>query len=603
MRRVLLVCVAILALPASVFAQNATTIGTLTLTPTFDNIGVKLTYTGDANSNNSATLQFRVQGSGTWLDAHTASISTTAHWPDRRSTVTGASNAANQNQFRASIVGLGSGAIYDIQLTLSDADGVTGTNPVTGTVTMLSTSTLAPQSGSTKYLDTNAAGGGDGSSGTPYNTWANAQTGTACGDTLIIKSTSGSSAGVTFSKSCANSNWYQIQCADQSVIAFAEGAGTTPNLTISGDSVKVENCRFGTSSDGNLTLTSTPTDVWLDNLYLVDSGTDTVAAECSNTPRYGEAAIQIDSGALRITITGGSMLSPTLKATAECATAWNSSFFGIGFPSAGAAANRIIIRGVTIDGGWRDCIGGAPEDGTSHFDDSDIANNTITGCKDDHMQLEASDINLRVWGNVMTATTGWSCIAMQSGFFGPMYVYRNYCLYSSSHGGAGYKIGGTEGPYFFHNTFKITSSGTDCWGDSLGSANHSIYLTARNNICQSATGNMLAGIYSTGTTFDYDVLYAIGNDVVYHWNGVTIYNTVALFCSGASQECNGKGTNPNLDGSLHIGSGSNAYNAGVSLANFNDASSAWPAANGAPDIGVYEVSSLAGKRRLRIRGD
>ena len=39
--------------------------------------------------------------------------------------------------------------------------------------------------------------------------------------------------------------------------------------------------------------------------------------------------------------------------------------------------------------------------------------------------MEGDDINLRIWGNDITANNGYSAIAMASSFVGPVYVYRN----------------------------------------------------------------------------------------------------------------------------------------------------------------------------------
>jgi hypothetical protein len=54
--------------------------------------------------------------------------------PDRRDMVDGQSNPYN-NQWRASILGLQPVTEYEVRVTLYDDDGVTGTNPLTETVT------------------------------------------------------------------------------------------------------------------------------------------------------------------------------------------------------------------------------------------------------------------------------------------------------------------------------------------------------------------------------------------------------------------------------------------------------------------------------------
>ena len=55
------------SLPFQVLAAgNATTVGTLSLTPTIENIGLISSFSDDDNGNNSAVLEYREVGSSTW---------------------------------------------------------------------------------------------------------------------------------------------------------------------------------------------------------------------------------------------------------------------------------------------------------------------------------------------------------------------------------------------------------------------------------------------------------------------------------------------------------------------------------------------------------
>jgi hypothetical protein len=141
-----------------------------------------------------------------------------------------------------------------------------------------------------------------------------------------------------------------------------------------------------------------------------------------------------------------------------------------------------------------------------------------------------------------------------------------------------------QAAYFFHNTISTSVGVID------GLIGFGGYVTAYNNILQTR-GNPVYSITETGTSFNYNIYNRIGGSaqIVSDWNGTPDYDTIAAFNSAEGQEANGLKADPLLDGSLHITSSSPAYNAGVSLANFNDANSTCPALNGAPEIGAYEV--------------
>src|SRR3989338_8409394 len=61
---------------------SPTTVGTLSLYPTIENIGVISSFTGDDNGNNNAVLEYREVGSATWKPGITMTV-------DRRAILTG----------------------------------------------------------------------------------------------------------------------------------------------------------------------------------------------------------------------------------------------------------------------------------------------------------------------------------------------------------------------------------------------------------------------------------------------------------------------------------------------------------------------------------
>jgi hypothetical protein len=110
-------------------AQNGTTPASLILSTTFQSISVKAPFSGDANANNSALIQYRPTGTTTFLNAYTPFI-------DRRATLGSVTNPYN-SQARGSIVGLMPNTSYDVQVTWTDPDGVTP-QPAIATISTLS---------------------------------------------------------------------------------------------------------------------------------------------------------------------------------------------------------------------------------------------------------------------------------------------------------------------------------------------------------------------------------------------------------------------------------------------------------------------------------
>src|SRR5207249_4003268 len=112
-------------------AQNGTTVGPLNLSSTLDCVSVSASFTGDGNANNSVTVQFQKHTGDTGYHM--------AYQPfiDRRATLGGVANPY-VNQARVSIVGLIENTPYDVKVTWSDVDGVTGTQPAIVSVSTLS---------------------------------------------------------------------------------------------------------------------------------------------------------------------------------------------------------------------------------------------------------------------------------------------------------------------------------------------------------------------------------------------------------------------------------------------------------------------------------
>ncbi|MBI4506969.1 MAG: hypothetical protein HY691_15675, partial [Chloroflexi bacterium] len=138
-------------------AGNGVTAGTLTLTATFNSVGVELLFTGDDDGDATATLEFRPSGASTWRSG----------LPLWRT----ASSAAPGRAFYGSALLLDPGTAYEVRVTVGDPDGVAGAASQTKTITTRAenippASALAP----THYVD--AQGGSDANAGTsPSQAW------------------------------------------------------------------------------------------------------------------------------------------------------------------------------------------------------------------------------------------------------------------------------------------------------------------------------------------------------------------------------------------------------------------------------------------------
>jgi PKD repeat protein len=152
------------------FAQsNPTSVVGISVYPTIQCIGVQCSYTGDDNINNSAVLEYRKTGSAEWL--------------------TGLPMAKVFGQLirAGSIIGLSPNTQYDVRVTFSDSDGVTGTNPVMANATTRpDTYTLG--SVHTYYVDgTNGLDTNSGDAIHPWKTIQHAADNVVAGDTVRIR--------------------------------------------------------------------------------------------------------------------------------------------------------------------------------------------------------------------------------------------------------------------------------------------------------------------------------------------------------------------------------------------------------------------------------
>jgi hypothetical protein len=519
----------------------------LDLAATFESISVKAAFT-DLSADDSTTIRFREEG-GEWRDAYPPFV-------DLRTTVSGSPNPY-LGQARGSIVGLTAGTSYEVCVTITDAEGNSG--GLSETVTTLS---YVPPTGGATITVTN-----DSELATALDT-------VEAGQTIHLEA--GSYGPFTIARSGTADAWIVVE-GDGIGSTFVSGSGVEQNISIEASFIVLRNLELDDSDASGVVTSGT-------NIFIQDVRMQNVSAACAGGPagHYGDAGVSIggdDTYVLRTTI-----LSPTLSASCTLDPPWDSPGLGIAF--ANDPLSNIVLEDDVITGGFRDAVGtfgSAPG-----MENVDVSGLTISGHKDDGIELDSTTVNVREWSNVVTVDAGDSCFSAQPGAIGPLYVFRNACRVTTSQtaGLTIYKLGGeASGSFFFHNSTDSSPSPNGWDGFACGA----IAAVARNNIVR----NSGSALYNCGSaqSFDYDLYQeTAGFDVVASWNGSTNYTTVAEWNAATGQESNGLEADPAFtDAALHITATSPAHDAAVVLPNFNDESSAWPAVGAAPDIGWYEI--------------
>lgn len=536
---------------------------TLNLYSTFDNIGYMYEVVGDTNDNATAVVEYKTSASGTWI---TASDSRNKPYYDNRPTLysTG-SPPANPyvDEMRGSVVGLAANTSYDVRLTVTDPDS--GITVASGTISTLGDPTFG---GTIRYVD-DVGSNGDGSSGSPFNTLSACQTAASAGDTCFVRN--GTYPAFSFTKSGTTNAWIKWEGESEAGVTIQGGSGVASAVDITADFLQIKNFTAQAAQHDTIRVNGSSNNVWLDNFTVSD---------VSTTEAYGDAAVKLVGGASHIYLFNCVLNAPST------AYATPRSEGPLGGVEANGGVSNIVVKGCTIDGRFRDGIAQTPENLDAGFlSNSDFLNNTLLNIGDDNIQAEGNSNNVRIGNNRITG--GTSCLATQESYIGPVYYYRNMCnLNDTGTGPTGWKGFNGAGAFFFHNTMEISIGGSDLMAQGT---NHGLYQVANNVLVSNNAGNIL---YASLGTFDYNVYYrSNSSQIISDSFGTTNdYTSLVTFFMDTGQEEHGINGNPSLQGTLKtILNTSNAYNSGVTLLNFNDANSAWPAVNGAPDRGYYEV--------------
>ncbi|MCP4366709.1 MAG: hypothetical protein GY797_01135 [Deltaproteobacteria bacterium] len=542
----------------SLQAYATTTIENISLSPTFSCIGIRSTFSGDENQNISALLEYRKVGESNWKKGAKLYI-------DRLDSILEYTNPTTNpyvNQARASILGLDRNSEYEVRITYTDPDGVSGTNPISGTVTTWSHDQPI-SSGNTYYVATTGSNGYDGSEGTPWETLQYAVDNIAPGDTILIKS--GNYIGFTTNVSGFVNNYITIKSYD-----LGNPAIIASQTILKSDYVHIKNLKF----QGGLRISSAQFNIIEDNEISI-------------------IGLQIRSGNVTGTLIQNNYIHDTSENNdiqlATCIYIRESVY------------GSVVIRNNTIRNGY-DGIGGERNVTIiAGFEDSDIYNNDISFCLDDGIESEGGNINNRIWDNKLKNITR-NALATNPVIVGPVYVFRNVAYNSDS----GLKIGkGTGKGYYYHNVFYNNTSDAIHDTDSPAAEN----LEFKNNVFHGTKYTLEVG--GIGHILDYnnhDTTASARLKWRFHTaDTVERYDTLDLFRAIYTEhEPNGKAISSlfvdSSNGDFALQLSSPLIDQGIILYGFNDENSPWPYEGEAPDIGAVELKdgALSPPRNVHI---
>lgn len=151
---------------------NDITLGALEIYPTYQNIGIRIPYAGDENANATAAVRFKRHTDAEWRRAFDL-------WSARNGT---------DRDFRGTVLNCDAGTVYDLEITVTDADGgsaVVNASATTWTDAIPAASSLTP----THYVDSQNGNDatGTGSALAPWRSIQKAYTTAPSGAVVQVK--------------------------------------------------------------------------------------------------------------------------------------------------------------------------------------------------------------------------------------------------------------------------------------------------------------------------------------------------------------------------------------------------------------------------------
>jgi hypothetical protein len=625
-----LLCAAVL--PIAAFAQNSSTAGTLELYPTFSAIGARLAYTGDADLDAIAHLEWRPSGQTTWRRGVDMARITNQRWA-------------------GSVMWLPEGTLVEIRAVIEDPDG--GSSATASARTRSAPST-AP-TGATWWVAPSGDDANAGTVGAPLATLQAAADRANPGDEIRVRAgvyyqtvrctthagTPGNlihlvahEPGVVLDGSdpalLQRSDWRsdgggiwsipfagttRLVCADSLQRLYrhtslaelqANAHGMTQGWTVEGGRLSVKLEDLSSPAGHTMHIARYNVGVSMEAGYWRVSGLEARYYGTTNSP--GPAGIAIYATGCVVsdnhchTIGGDCIL---LRQGASDALIEHNLCrdprIG-GWPWEACKSHEEEMQGILLKASGRgntirDNTCSGTFDGISTSNDGvdenmsadvDICDNWITNTCDDGLEPELiAGINTRILHNRLDGIFQGCSIAPNSQ--GPTYVlYNTITNYRRS--AFKFSVSSTGQNWICHNTVTTSVAGKPAvWGSGPYSNNH-----FRNNIL---VGNGVTSVDDdlneslTGNDFDGDLLYAPGSNTLFRWKG-TGYAGLSALRTGTGFETHGRAGNPLFvapaAGDYGVQAGSPAIDGGLLLPGINDSY-----AGAAPDMGAGECCASA----------
>lgn len=612
---------------APAWAQNASSAGAMELYPTYEAVGVRLSYTGDANGNATAHLEWRPAGAPTWTEGMSMTRIPNSRWA-------------------ASVMWLTADTPYEVRAVIDDPDGASS---ATGSVR---TRHLPPRTptGTTRWVATNGNDAWPGTSAQPFATLQAAMNVSQPGDEIRVRPgiyhqsidtpRSGTAnalihlvadgPGVILDGSdpayLNRSDWRddgggiysvpfsaatRVVCVDSLMRLYSQanlaalqtnGQGVDQGFAVEGGRLYVK-LEGGLSPIGHTVhVARTNTGMFIDNSYWRVTGFEVRffgnATGGAGIYLTGANGCWIDNN--HVNTIGGKpiylrvMASDNLIEYNLCRDPrislwpWAATK---GHIEENAAISHRGGRGVVIR--YNTCRGttdgvdtggdmGVTEDIGA---DCDIHDNFVTSMGDDALEPETiAGINMRVWNNRVDDVFSGCSIAPN--ITGPTYVFYNVFT-NYRRGCFKFSLDNTGHLWFCHNTATSNVSGAPAVHPSGPYSN----VHFRNNIL---VGNGAASVSDdggesqTGCDFNGDLIHS-NYPALFRWKGVN-YSTIAALRTATGFEVSGRSGDPLFvsaaTGDYSLRAGSPAIDGAIRMPGVNDRFN-----GAAPDMGAIESGS------------
>lgn len=549
---------------------NGITLTGMSLYPSVEVGSVIVSYAGDDNHNSWAQVSYRRPG-GQWRNGVILTN-------DFRDEYRPGYDNPYKNQFRGCIFGLSPDTKYEIAVTVHDPDGVTGDNPIFGTLTTWDNNPASI--GNTYWVSLTGAYGDTGSEANPFSVDRAIEV-VLPGDTVmflpgdyyrrIFLLASGLPDNYITWRSADPDNKARIILNTGEYGTFRSDGASYNRIkelelinTMAKPVVYLKGNTKGTILEDSIVRPEGGPAYWSDGVAMNGAGID-------------RTIIQRD---LFLTHSQGDDAGPF------------------------CVMQEIKAPGTV----FADNIVSSEDGGVGRFGDSvnaglilngHVYRNTIKYVYDDGMELERDGICCSAFENKISKG-GRSDFGVAPVLHGPTYVVRNIPFGPHLRNGCGIKQGSASHGflYFYHNDFAL--SGLDAIAAIYGSGDSATENTVfRNNIlmhCGGGNGYVVeegGGSYGQ-TDYDYNCMYTWRQDVQLKWLNTRM--KYADWRANYGMEQHGIWGDPMFvdiaNGDARLQAGSPCIDAGLIIPGINDLDSPWPYSGGGPDIGAIESGQV-----------